>query len=568
MSNQEETTLQPLTDDWQDAAVDVDDEDEEPSVSADNVESAVSDTNINVSSAVETAPSNENSEGSADSSGMGSFVDIDSMGDVPNGVDSESRADSPFVVLVRESENEDSKKEEDTIAVNDVQQEESQKFPKEESQNPTTRHTSPDEPDAHVDASTAATTTPSRSTKFLEVRRRRLAAAAAKSANEEGKSSSELTLPEEKDAVIFDNKTQNVVDKPAMCVVTVSKDDMAGEKVSGSPEEEKTQVSSTDGNTSKDVETLVKHEENEEKVEETPPTEYEQQEEQKEQDSTFDEVASAERVGEDKPIGDGAKNEEDTNEIESDEKEDTGAAEVKDNTIMTEDTNDTDTRAAEVKDITVNSLPNKEADPAITPSSYTPRSQNHRMKHVNKLRQKYQPPPTELNSESNENLAVEAAPSTITSASQATARHRNGMYKTTVPSASSNVSCVSDASSFGIEEVDSTLCSASYLKEKERLRLRKIALEAVRGPMSMNATGAHMATLKEAKSSGSASLHDNDRFDPYAYNSSKSPSPEFEMRTIGHNGNIGKLHYTYTYEWDDSSLYLILNLFANVFLQM
>jgi hypothetical protein len=496
MSNEEETAPQPLNDDWQDAAVDVD-QDEEPSISAVNVESAVSDfTNTNVASAVETASSNENCEGSEGSSGMGSFVDIDEMDNVPYDVDSESRADSPFLVLNQESENEDSKKEKDIS---------------------TKRTNSPGAPDAPADASTTATTMPLRSTKIDELRQRRFTAAAASAAaaaesarpsppaNEDEKLSSELTLPEEKETA------QNVVNKLAMDIVIVSR------KVSDSPEEGKNHVGFTDGDASKDVETPVEHEVKKEK-EETSPTEYEKRE-QKEHILTV-EVAYAEQVGGDEPIRDVAKNEEVTNDTKSVEQENTGAAEI--------------------KDATVNPLPSVEVDTAITPSSPTPNSIHHR------VRGKYEAP-TKVNSESNDNAAVEAAPSTITSASEVTARHHNGMHRSTVPSASSNVSCVTDASSFGIEEVDSALCSAGYLKEKERLRLRKIALEAVGGPMSMNATGAHMATLKEAISSGSAGLNDNDRLDPYVQNSSKSPSPEIEMRTIGHNGNIGKLQCTYPY---------------------
>ena len=443
MSDEETETPRPDTSDWQDVAVDA----AEPSgeVTSDDVEPSV-----------ETTPS----EGSTDSTGMGSFVNIDTDDYIPNDAVLEPNRVSPSLVLVEH----ESKNEEEMKTVGDVQ-----------------RKDSSNKPDVKKDA------TPSRSNKFLELKQKRRAAATATrnsglAVKEERKSATEeATTPlEEEDVDVVKNKTKEVVSEGAKADLVVDKvdardkkDDVAIEEDS-KQEEKKTPLDSAGENASEEI------------VEE----DFKDNE-----DATEDIVAHGEQS------------------------KDVKAKHV-DATIITKLEED-------FKDSKIAPLLVEEINPVGMPNANTPRGQNHRMKHVMKLRQKVQSP-TKASIETNENVAVETTPSIATSASQVTAKHHNGVRKTSVPVITSTISLISDASSFGTD--DSTLSSEHYLKEKERLRLRKIALQTVAGPFASD----HLATLKETKSSssGSANPCDNDQFDPFA-----STVTEVEMKPIG-NGKL------------------------------
>jgi len=130
----------------------------------------------------------------------------------------------------------------------------------------------------------------------------------------------------------------------------------------------------------------------------------------------------------------------------------------------------------------------EEPPEAPVTSPVSPRSRNHRMKHL-KLRQKYQ-----SSSADGENLTFDVIPSTLTSASQVTAVHGNTsgndltraenaltVAENALTGAHSNESTFSGISSFGTEEINSTPISESPpMEEKDRLRLKVIALETVK----------------------------------------------------------------------------------------
>jgi hypothetical protein len=468
MSNEDTDTT-----DWQDAAIDA------VEIAGDIAPS--NEPALDVESSVETTPSTEGSEGSAESTGMGSNVKIDTKEYTQVDADMESKRDNPSLAEV---ENQSKKQEEST---GDVQRKDS------------------------LNKAATKDVITSRSNKFLELKQKRRAAAMlARSAGSSGKEVEEKlasgydTPFEEKDADVVQNKAQEVVSKVETNVHVTNTFDIDKTENPSSLEkdskqlEEKTQLDSTEEDVSKDA---------------------------------VDVKVLAEKG---------------TKEPDGEESKDVvakygGATHFK-NSEEDKDNITSFWTHLEPRNPVVLSCSNpdgmiapllvEELSPVQTHNTNTPRSQNHRMKHVKNLRQNYQSP-TKTQVETHDSLVVESVPSIATSSSQVTAKRHNGEHKTTIPATSSNMSIVSDASSFGIDDIDSTLSSENFMKEKDRLRLRKIALQAIAVPFSND----HLATLKEAKSSGSGSINpcDNDRFDPFA-----SSASEVQLKTSGKIEYCGK----------------------------